>query len=67
MTMRIGLVGYGKGGSIFHAPFIASAPECEFAGVVTASPERRAELAPTTPVCPRSTRSPTLSPPVPTR
>ena len=44
-VVRIGLVGYGKGGSIFHAPFIASAPECEFAGVVTRSAERRAELA----------------------
>jgi predicted dehydrogenase len=43
--LRIGLVGYGKGGRIFHAPFITSAPECELAGVVTRSPERRAELA----------------------
>ena len=43
--VRIGLVGYGKGGRTFHAPFIASAPSCELAGVVTSSPERRKELA----------------------
>lgn len=42
---RIGLVGYGSGGRIFHAPLLASAEGVEFAGVVTRSPERRAELA----------------------
>ncbi|AGZ44871.1 Gfo/Idh/MocA family protein [Actinoplanes friuliensis] len=42
---RIGLVGYGSGGRIFHAPLLASADGVEFAGVVTRSPERRAELA----------------------
>ncbi len=42
---RIGLVGYGSGGRIFHAPLLASAAGVEFAGVVTRSPERRAELA----------------------
>jgi predicted dehydrogenase len=46
MTMtRIGLAGYGFGGRIFHAPLIASAAGAELAGVVTRSPERRAELA----------------------
>jgi predicted dehydrogenase len=43
--VRFGLVGYGFGGRYFHAPLLASAPECEFAGVVTTSPQRRAELA----------------------
>lgn len=43
--MRIGLVGYGKGGRYFHAPLIASLPGATFAGVVTRSAERRAELA----------------------
>ncbi|GAB7527880.1 Gfo/Idh/MocA family oxidoreductase [Pseudomonas sp. 3A(2025)] len=43
--MRIGLVGYGKGGRFFHAPLIASLPEATFVGVVTRSPERRQELA----------------------
>jgi len=42
---RIGLVGYGSGGRIFHAPLLASAEGVEFAGVVTRSAERRAELA----------------------
>ena len=43
-TVRIGLVGYGKGGRFFHAPLIASAAGCELAGVVTRSDERRSEL-----------------------
>ena len=41
---RIGLVGYGFGGRFFHAPLLAAASGVEFAGVVTRSPERRAEL-----------------------
>ncbi|GGQ55644.1 Gfo/Idh/MocA family protein [Couchioplanes azureus] len=41
---RIGLVGYGSGGRIFHAPLLASADGVEFAGVVTRSAERREEL-----------------------
>lgn len=43
--MRIGLVGYGAGGRIFHLPFMRAASEWEIVGVVTRSPERRAELA----------------------
>ena len=43
--MRLGLVGYGVGGRYFHAPFIAAAHDVELAGVVTRSPDRRAELA----------------------
>jgi predicted dehydrogenase len=43
--VRIGLVGYGKGGRFFHAPLIAAAADCELAGVVTRSAERRGELA----------------------
>src|SRR4051794_41977706 len=42
---RIGLAGYGFGGRIFHAPLIAAAGGAELAGVVTRSPQRRAELA----------------------
>ena len=51
--MRLGLVGYGAGGRLFHAPFIAAASGVELAGVVTRSPERRRLLAddyPDTPV-----------------
>jgi predicted dehydrogenase len=44
-TTKIGLVGYGFGGRYFHAPLIASAPGVEFTGIVTRSPERRAEIA----------------------
>lgn len=44
-AVRFGLVGYGFGGRYFHAPLIASAPDCDFIGVVTRSAERRAELA----------------------
>ena len=43
--VRIGLAGYGLGGRYFHAPLIASAPNCEFLGVVTTSPERRSQVA----------------------
>jgi len=43
--VRLGLVGYGVGGRYFHAPFIAAAHDVELAGVVTRSPDRRAELA----------------------
>jgi predicted dehydrogenase len=43
--VRIGLLGFGFGGRYFHAPLIASATECEFLGVVTRSPDRRAEVA----------------------
>jgi len=43
-AVRIGLIGYGRGGRYFHAPLI-TAGGCLLAGVVTRSPERRAELA----------------------
>jgi predicted dehydrogenase len=43
--MRLGLVGYGVGGRYFHAPFVAAAEGVELVGVVTRSPQRRAELA----------------------
>jgi len=43
--VRFGLVGYGFGGRYFHAPLLGAAAECEFLGVVTSSPERRAQVA----------------------
>lgn len=43
--MRIGLVGYGRGGRVFHAPLLASLSNATWVGVVTRSPERRAQLA----------------------
>jgi len=42
--VRWGIVGYGSGGRVFHAPLIASAAGVEFVGVVTRSAERRAVL-----------------------
>ncbi len=45
VPVRFGLVGYGFGGRYFHAPLLAAAPECELLGVVTTSPERRAQVA----------------------
>ena len=41
---RVALVGYGMGGSLFHAPFIDAEPRLELAMVVTANPERQAEV-----------------------
>lgn len=43
--VRLGLVGYGVGGRLFHAPFIDAADGIELVGVVTRDPGRRAELA----------------------
>jgi predicted dehydrogenase len=44
--VRIGLVGYGKGGRFFHAPLIAAAAGCELSGVVTRSTERAGPTVP---------------------
>ncbi|MBP2474486.1 putative dehydrogenase [Crossiella equi] len=41
MTLRAALVGYGLGGSAFHAPFLASTPGLRLAAVVTGNPERQ--------------------------
>lgn len=41
---RVALVGFGFGGSMFHAPFIAAEPRLELTSVVTSSPERQAEV-----------------------
>jgi predicted dehydrogenase len=43
-AVRFGLVGYGAGGRIFHAPLLASTASVDLLGVVTKSPERRKEL-----------------------
>ncbi len=43
--MRVGLVGYGNGGRIFHAPYIVAAAGCELAGIVTRSPVRVAQAS----------------------
>jgi scyllo-inositol 2-dehydrogenase (NADP+) len=38
---RVALVGYGLGGSVFHAPFIAAEPRLDLAFVVSANQERQ--------------------------
>ncbi|MFJ4175299.1 Gfo/Idh/MocA family protein [Microbacterium sp. NPDC089696] len=38
---RIGLVGYGVGGRLFHAPYLLAARGVDLAGIVTTSPSRR--------------------------
>ena len=60
---RFGLVGYGSGGRVFHAPLLASAEGVEFAGVLTrplsAGPSWRRRI----PASRRTTRSPSWPPP----
>lgn len=41
--VRLGVVGYGAGGRLFHTPFIAAAEGIELAGIVARSPDRVAE------------------------
>ena len=53
MAIRIGLVGYGAGGRLFHTPYIQASDACVLTGVVTRSAERAARVvedAPGTPV-----------------
>lgn len=42
--LRVGLIGYGLAGSVFHAPLIATTPGLELAAVVTGNPERQAQV-----------------------
>jgi scyllo-inositol 2-dehydrogenase (NADP+) len=42
--LRVGLIGYGLAGAVFHAPLIAATPGLELAMVVTRDPARRAAL-----------------------
>lgn len=41
--LRVGLVGYGLAGSVFHAPLIAASEDLVLAAVTTGNPERAAE------------------------
>jgi predicted dehydrogenase len=40
--IRVGIIGYGTAGRVFHAPLIAADPEFEVAGIVTTDERRRA-------------------------
>ncbi len=42
--LRVGLIGYGLAGSVFHAPLVAATPDLELAAVVTRNPERQAQV-----------------------
>lgn len=42
---RVGIVGFGTSGRIFHAPFILAHPDFELVAVVTRDPAKRADLA----------------------
>jgi predicted dehydrogenase len=39
--VRVGLIGYGLAGSVFHAPLIASSPQLRLSAIVTSDAERR--------------------------
>ena len=45
MSVRVGVIGYGLAGRLFHAPFIACTPGLDLTHVVTRSPERAAQAA----------------------
>ena len=40
MSIRVGLVGFGLGGAVFHAPLIEATPALSLDVIVTANPER---------------------------
>jgi predicted dehydrogenase len=41
--VRVGLVGYGLGGSTFHAPLVSATPGLELVAIATSNPERVAK------------------------
>ena len=43
--LSVGVIGYGLGGSAFHAPFIASTPGLQLSVIVTRDPERQRKAA----------------------
>lgn len=43
--MRVGIIGYGVAGRIFHGGLLRRTPHAEVVAVVTRSPQRRAEVA----------------------
>jgi predicted dehydrogenase len=42
-AVRVGLIGYGLAGAVFHAPLIASTPGLQLVSVVTGNPDRQAQ------------------------
>ena len=43
LPLRVGIIGYGLAGAVFHAPLVAFTPGLEVAAIVTNNPERRAQ------------------------
>jgi predicted dehydrogenase len=43
--LRVGLIGFGLAGSVFHAPLVASTPGLALATIVTANPHRAARAS----------------------
>lgn len=41
MSIRIGIVGYGVGGQLFHSPYVVASDECELVGVVARSESKQ--------------------------
>jgi scyllo-inositol 2-dehydrogenase (NADP+) len=41
MAVRVGLLGFGLGGRVFHAPLIAATPGLELSAIVTGNPSRQ--------------------------
>jgi scyllo-inositol 2-dehydrogenase (NADP+) len=41
--LRVGIIGYGLAGRVFHAPLVASTPGMRVAAIVTGDPDRRAQ------------------------
>ncbi|MEX0983787.1 MAG: Gfo/Idh/MocA family oxidoreductase [Actinomycetota bacterium] len=44
-SIRVGLIGYGLGGAVFHAPLVAATPGMTLSAVVTSNPDRAAAVA----------------------
>ncbi|QEO15421.1 oxidoreductase [Agromyces intestinalis] len=45
MARRVGLIGFGLAGRVFHGPLIAAEPALELAAIVTSDPERAADAS----------------------
>src|SRR5258708_6860339 len=41
--LRVGIIGYGLAGRVFHAPLVASTPGMRVAAIVTGDPDRQAQ------------------------
>ena len=42
---RVGIIGYGLAGAVFHAPLVAATPGLQLSAIVTSNEERRAQAA----------------------